>query len=203
MPLSAVVLAGGMVRRPGLSRPRALLQLRERPLVSWTVERVSSVAPDVVVATAHGWAGELQRRLPERVRVVEDELVGFGPLGGLHAGARAARNPWVAVAPSEAPFSSPALYRLLLREARGHRGAIPFVGGTGMYLHAVYSREALIRKIERAIVRGEDEPAAALRGMGLARVGARKIARVDRERRSFVLLSSIAAVRAVEAGARP
>ncbi|MEM2869957.1 MAG: NTP transferase domain-containing protein [Thermoplasmata archaeon] len=199
MNLSMVILAGGTLRKPGSVRLRALLPLKEKPIILWTLEALSRFPDEIIVATAHGWVDELKRRLPRRVRVVEDELVGFGALGGMHVGARAARGRWMAVSPSEAPFSSPEIYKLLLREARGKKGAVPHSGGVRRYLHAVYARDALLARIEKAFLKGESEVSAALKGMGLAVVGPRKLARVDNWARSFVVLKSMDAIRAVEA----
>ncbi|MGQ9583163.1 MAG: NTP transferase domain-containing protein [Thermoplasmatota archaeon] len=198
MRVSAIVLAGGRTRRMG--KPRALLQLKERPLVWWTVRAMSGVAAEVIVTTAHGWVDPIKRLLPQSVRVVEDVFVGLGPLGGLHAGAGAARHRWLAVAPSEAALVRPKLYSLLMREAGGLDGAVPELSGRRMHLYAVYRRSSLASRIDRAISRGESDVGRTLRGMRLARVGARKLDSVDPDRSGFLVLSSLELIRAVESG---
>ncbi len=198
MRASAILLAGGRTRR--LGKPRALLQLKERPLVWWTVKALSGVVDEIIVATAQGWVEPIARALPRRVRVIEDVFIGLGPLGGLHAGARAARHTWVAVAPSEAALIKPGLYRLLIKEARGREGALPTLSGRPMHLHGVYGRDPLLSRIERGISRSESDVAQALRGMRIARVGARRVGDVDPEGSSFLILSNLELIRAVEGG---
>ena len=194
MPRSAVVLAGGWTIFP--AKLRALLPFRGQPVVRWTARAMAGFADDVVVSTSHGCADVLEGVLPRRVRVVEDEFIGLGPLGGLHAGAKAARYDEVAVAPCESPLSSPAFYRLLSRECRNYEGAVPFLKGEAAPYHAVYRKSPLVRALEGAIVNGECGVGAAVAGLRIRRVGAARIGAVGGGKMSLLEFWTPEALRA-------
>jgi len=198
MNCSAVVLAGGRSRRMGSCK--ALEPFRGRPLVHWTVEAMHGLTGDVVVSVSKGWGRQIGAALFGNARIVEDLHPRLGPVGGLEAGFRAASREWVAVAPCDSPLPEPGLYRLLMAEAEGFDGAVPFLDGFPEPLHGVYRRRPMLRSLERVISEGGGSVRDALRLLKFARVGPRKLARADPRRITFWNLSTRRALRLAEKG---
>lgn len=95
-PFSGVVLMGGRSRRMG--RDKACLALLGRTFLQRQVDKLRALGiQDIMVS---GPAGE---PLPY-VRVLEDELPGRGPLGGLYTCLRAARQPRCLVLSVDVPL---------------------------------------------------------------------------------------------------
>lgn len=178
---------------------KALQPFRGRPLVAWTAGAMGAASGDVLVAAATGWARRIGAALPRAVRVVEDSRPGLGPVGGLEAGLRAARNPWVAVAPCDSPLVEPGLYGLLLAEAAGHDAAVPFLDGYPEPLHSVFRKRPTLAALERVISGGGGSVRDALRLLDVRRVGTRKLLGADPLRRSFWNLGTREALRRAEA----
>lgn len=99
-PVSAVILAGGQARRFG-GEDKGLLQLAGRPLAAWVVERLEGHAAEILVNANRNlsvYAGLGHT-------VVPDHLPGHpGPLAGILAAARTAREEWLLSVPCDAPF---------------------------------------------------------------------------------------------------
>jgi len=177
---------------------KALEPFWGRPLVLWAVEAMSLLSADVVVSVSKGWKSRIGTVLPVNALVLEDLHPRLGPVGGLEAGFRAARCAWVAVAPCDSPFPEPGLYRLLLAEARGFDGAVPFVDGFPEPLHGVYRRAPMLRALERVISDGGGSVRDALRLLKYANVGPRKLARADPRGTTFWNLSTRRGLRLAE-----
>jgi molybdenum cofactor guanylyltransferase len=98
--VSAIVLAGGKARRFN-SEDKGLLTLAGRPLAAWVVERLEGLAAEILISAnrnlaAYGALGHT---------VVPDHLPGQpGPLAGLLACARTARESWLLSVPCDTPF---------------------------------------------------------------------------------------------------
>ena len=98
--LSLVIQAGGQSRRMG--QDKALLPFLGRPLVSRVIDRLASLADEVLVTTnqpeAYAFLG-----LP----LLPDLKPGRGALGGLYTAVASAGSPLVAVVACDMPFVSP------------------------------------------------------------------------------------------------
>jgi molybdopterin-guanine dinucleotide biosynthesis protein A len=99
-PVSAVVLAGGQSRRFS-GKDKGLLPLGGRPLVTWVVERLTGNASEILLNANRN----LGRYAALGHTVVADYLPGHpGPLAGILAAARTARQEWLMSVPCDAPF---------------------------------------------------------------------------------------------------
>lgn len=83
--LSGIVLAGGASRRMG--QDKAQLTLLDRTLLQWQAEKLRALGIGDIMISGEGCTA-----LPG-TRVIPDIIPHRGPLGGLHACLRAARNP--------------------------------------------------------------------------------------------------------------
>src|SRR5512134_2976184 len=144
--LTVSIQAGGQSSRMG--EDKALKPFLGRPLIQRVIERLASIADEMIVTTNRPdeYAFLNQRLIP-------DLKPGRGALGGLYTAIASASNPYVAVVACDMPFASAALIEaathLMVQEeadvviAKGEEGYEP--------LHAVYRRETCLPAIEAAI----------------------------------------------------
>lgn len=99
-PVSAVILAGGRARRFN-GEDKGLIHLDGRPLAAWVAERLEGHAAEILInanrnLSAYAALGHT---------VVPDYLPGQpGPLAGILAAARTARQDWLLCVPCDVPF---------------------------------------------------------------------------------------------------
>ncbi|MHB8508581.1 MAG: molybdenum cofactor guanylyltransferase [Candidatus Dormibacteria bacterium] len=134
--LAGLVLCGGHGRRMG--RDKALIPIADTPLVVHVARRLAEVASPVMLAP-----GTVGRYGDLGFHEVTDAAPGSGPLGGLVAGLRAAEGCLLAVAASDMPFVSSALFRLMADEWAQEDAVIPVSEAGIEPLHAVYAPSAL------------------------------------------------------------
>lgn len=144
--LTLVIQAGGASRRMG--RDKALLPFLGKLLIERVIERVSSVADELVVTTNR----------PENyaflgVPLFTDLIPDRGALGGLYTALSVASQPLAAVVACDMPFASAELLawerdQLLASE---YAAAIPVTPSGSEPFHSVYRREACLPAILSAI----------------------------------------------------
>ncbi|HLA06010.1 MAG TPA: molybdenum cofactor guanylyltransferase [Anaerolineales bacterium] len=140
------IQAGGQSSRMG--EDKALKSFLGRPLIQRVVDRLNSIADEIIVTTNRPDAYSFLR-----LRLVTDLKPGRGALGGLYTAIASASHPIVAVVACDMPFASPTLLetaiRLLVEEeadvviAKSEEGYEP--------LHTVYRRDMCLPAIESAI----------------------------------------------------
>ena len=144
--LTVCIQAGGQSSRMG--EDKALKTFLGRPLIQRVVERLSSIADEVIVTTNR----------PDdyaflKLSLFPDLKPGRGALGGLYTAIASARHPIVAVVACDMPFASATLLeaasRLLVMEEVDI--VIPKSEAGYEPLHAVYRRETCLPAIESAI----------------------------------------------------
>jgi molybdopterin-guanine dinucleotide biosynthesis protein A len=144
--LTVVIQAGGQSSRMG--EDKALKSFLGRPLILRVIDRVSSIADEIIVTTNHPAEYEFLN-----LRLTPDLKPGRGALGGLYTAIASATSPLVAVVACDMPFASPMFFEgalsLMVEEAadvviaKTDEGYEP--------LHALYRREACLPAIESAI----------------------------------------------------
>lgn len=135
-PVTGLVLAGGRSSRMG--RNKARLELGGETLIQRAVRRLAEGFPEVMIVG--GNPGEYSDL---GVPVIPDQVPDCGPLGGLHAGLKAARNPYCFLVACDMPFAQPAMAGFFLERGGG---ADVVVGRVGQHLepmHALYHRNCL------------------------------------------------------------
>lgn len=144
--LTICIQAGGQSSRMG--EDKALKTFLGRPLIQRVVDRLSTIADEIIVTTNH----------PEDyaflgLRPIPDLKPGRGALGGLYTAVASAAHPIVAVVACDMPFASATLLeaagRLMVQEEadvvipKSEQGYEP--------LHAIYRRATCLPAIESAI----------------------------------------------------
>ncbi|OGN80681.1 MAG: hypothetical protein A2X23_07420 [Chloroflexi bacterium GWC2_73_18] len=114
-PASGVVLAGGRARRFG--RDKLAEPIGGGPLLHRPIAVLAALCSEVIVAIAPGSAAPALPESGELLWVVRDPIPDGGPLAGLVAGLREAREPLVLVVGGDMPDLRPALLEGLLRRA--------------------------------------------------------------------------------------
>lgn len=144
---TAVVLAGGKGSRLNYAE-KALLKLRGKPILNHIVETLSGCVDEIVVVARDE---EQQKKLHlAGVRIVRDEVLGFGPVAGICSGLKASSFEYSFVVACDMPFIKAEVVDLLFRKAVGYDVAIPYPLEP---LHAVYRRETTLRAAKAAIQR--------------------------------------------------
>jgi molybdenum cofactor guanylyltransferase len=144
---SAILLVGGLSSRMG--RPKALLPFDGEPLVTHLVRRLRKRFDEIVVVAAEG------QELPSLdALVARDEIAECGPIGGLHAGLRAASSDDCFLASCDMPFLNAALAAHLVGELEGRDAVVPIQEGRLQPLHAAYSRK-IADRLRAPIAQGE------------------------------------------------
>lgn len=134
--LTALVLAGGESRRFG--RDKALLELEGRTLLEHVCTAVGAVADEILVIGRDHMPVELAG-----VRALPDDSPGFGPMGGLLTGLRAAKHDLIVATACDLPFISVSMLRQLAQLPPNFDAAVPLWKGLPQPLSAVYRRNVL------------------------------------------------------------
>lgn len=155
--VSVVIQAGGESKRMG--RSKATVPFAGRPLICRLVERLSSVADELIITTNEAENLRfVQDDYPElSIKLVPDVHDYRGALPGVHTALMAASNPYVAIVACDMIFASPALV-VAEAEAMSATGAdvvVPVNKHGFEPFHALYNKEACIPAVEKLLEAGE------------------------------------------------
>jgi molybdopterin-guanine dinucleotide biosynthesis protein A len=146
--LTVCIQAGGQSSRMG--EDKALKTFLGRPLIQRVVDRLTSIADEIIVTTNRP---DDYRFLD--LRLFSDIKPDRGALGGLYTAIASAAHSTVAVVACDMPFASPMLIetmRRLLVDAEREADVIIAKSEEGYEpLHAVYRRDTCLPAIESAI----------------------------------------------------
>jgi molybdopterin-guanine dinucleotide biosynthesis protein A len=185
---SGVVLAGGKSSRMKIDK--GLILLKDKPLVLWTLERLSEIVDEIVVSVPKSPPFDLLRIIGPEITIVKDEEIGLGPIEGMLLSFKKAKGDYVAVAPCDSPFIQTSLYELLFKEAEGRDGAIPVIRGYHEPLIAVYHRKNSITALNRILTAGNFKIIEAYPFLDLKFVDEATIKTVDSNLRSFININT-------------
>ena len=144
---SAVVLVGGEARRAD-GQEKYFFTFDGRTFIERITESLSCITDEIILVARD--PAQCSRFLHlSNVRCITDIRKGIGPIGGLHAGARAAKGDLIFVAACDMPCVNPAVVAHLFDRIGTYDAAIP-CWNREMYepLHAVYRKSALLSYLE-------------------------------------------------------
>lgn len=144
---SAIILVGGQSRR--LGRNKAEVVIAGKSMLERVVGVITPLFDDIVLAGAAAKPPDVGK-----VRVVEDEIPGVGPLGGLYTGLGAVRNPRAFCVACDMPLITRKLIRQLLRTHTEAAAVVFRIGGKLQPLCAIYAK-ALRPLIQQQIEVGD------------------------------------------------
>jgi len=144
--LTVSIQAGGQSSRMG--EDKALKPFLGRPLIQRVVDRLNSIADEIIVTTNRPDAYSFLH-----LRLVTDLKPGRGALGGLYTAIASASHPIVAVVACDMPFASPTLLETAIRFLVEEEADVVIAKSEEGYepLHAVYRRDLCLPAIESAI----------------------------------------------------
>ena len=134
---SAVILAGGRSSRMGSDK--ALLEYSGQPALEYIATQLRGYFSDIVISVNREQCFSVAG-----CRSVTDGLPDFGPLAGISAGLRAARNETVFVIAVDSPKVNFAVIEQLVATLTvNHIAVMPEINGQLEPLYAAYSKRAL------------------------------------------------------------
>jgi molybdopterin-guanine dinucleotide biosynthesis protein A len=185
--VTLLILAGGRGERFGGSK--ALYEVRGRPLLSYLVERVSSLSKRLIISVKSD--PEIYSKLFPDAEIVVDEHEIYAPIVGLMSSLAEVKTDYVAVLPCDSPLVDPELIILLLRRARGRGGAVPiWEDGRIEPLLAVYKTDDLRKSILDCWNKSDLRVRCAIESMDIVYVSMDEIRGVDPELRSFLNINT-------------
>ena len=147
MTRSAVILVGGEARRVnGLEK--YFFTMGGRPFIERLIDSLQKAVDEIIIVAKDPAQCERFSHL-EGVQCVTDIRRGYGPIGGLHAGATAASGEMIFVCACDMPCVSTAVVNRLFELLEDYDAAIPCWNTDMMEpLHAVYRREPLLTYLD-------------------------------------------------------
>jgi molybdopterin-guanine dinucleotide biosynthesis protein A len=142
---SVAILAGGQARRFD-GRDKSALVVDNRTIMDRLLVEAAAISDDVTVVGG--------MTAPAGARHVADRWTGCGPLGGLEAALREAREPEVIVVACDMPLVTAALLQLLLEALGDHDAAVPATERGYHPLCAVYAGRCHAKIVEH-LTRGD------------------------------------------------
>lgn len=144
--MDGLILAGGKSTRMG-GRHKGNLSYQNSTFMERVIQEFRKETDTVWISY-----GQDVRERYEGCRIVTDEYLGCGPIGGIHAGLRMCQGEWMMVAACDMPFLKMELYHFLteaLRQADceeqndtdGYMGVVPVTEGRIHPLAAIYRKK--------------------------------------------------------------
>ena len=191
--LTLAIQAGGESRRMGSDK--ALLPFLERPLILRPLQRLVTLADEVIITANQ----------PEKYRFLgltpfPDLFPGMGALGGLFTALSVSRYPYVAMVACDMPFASLELFAAelaLLRES-GADAVVPQSEAGMEPFHAVYQRTACLPHIRYALQAGMRRVDSWFSEVNICYMGSDEILTHDPERLAFLNINTIEELREAE-----
>lgn len=150
-PISTVVLAGGLARR-FRGDDKGLITLARRPLAAWVTQRLAADTREMMISANRNLALYAALGHP----VVCDYLPGNpGPLAGMLAAGRAARQEWLLGVPCDLPFLPLDLGSRMLAQAQadGH-SLVRAADETGVHFAVMLMHRSLLADLEEYVTAG-------------------------------------------------
>jgi molybdenum cofactor guanylyltransferase len=174
-----------------MGQDKAWMTLDGWRLIERLLYRVLPLADEILLSARDAEAYQsLLRSLPVRGIVVPDQYQGFGPLAGIQAGLRAARNDLSLVVAVDMPFVKAAVIGHMVGVSAGYDGVCPRIydpskrAGALEPLHALYRRSCL-PAIESHLAAGDRQAFCFFPDVRVRYVEPKEIAAFDPDLRSF------------------
>jgi molybdopterin-guanine dinucleotide biosynthesis protein A len=140
---SAVILVGGEARRAN-GQEKYFFTYQGKTFIDRLIASLSQVVDEIILVARDPEQCRRFNRI-EGIRCITDIRTGTGPIGGLHAGALAARGEEIFVSACDMPCVDPRIVTLLFNRIGSYDAAIPRWNADMLEpLHAVYKRSALV-----------------------------------------------------------
>lgn len=143
---SAVILVGGEARRAN-GKEKYFFVYEGRTFIERLIDSLSPVVDEIILVARDPEQCKRFHAIKEvrEIRCITDIRTGIGPIGGLHAGAMAARGDTIFVSACDMPCIETGVVRYLFESLGSFDAAIPSWNFDMIEpLHAVYRRPVLL-----------------------------------------------------------
>lgn len=134
LPMTGIILAGGKSSRMG--RNKAFLEWEGRPLIERTLDIFTSVFAEVLISANNP---ELYSQYD--LKVVPDNFLEMGPMGGLEACLKVAKYEYSFFAACDMPFLEEEVIRFMAAQLGDEKILVPKIQEKIHPLHAFYHRD--------------------------------------------------------------
>ena len=149
--ISGVILAGGSNKRFG-GITKANVVINGETIISRIISTISNLFDEIIIVTNK--PKEFQEFI--QYKIVEDQYLKAGPLGGIHAALKASSEDAIFVFAGDMPFLNKEIISDQINEfsKRQHDVFIPKVDQLIEPLHAIY-RKSVLNHLERFLLEGK------------------------------------------------
>lgn len=169
--ITAVILVGGRSKR--MRSDKWSLALSGQPLLDELIEKFSLLCTEVILAVGAG-----KRPLWTGIKMVEDEVLGQGPLSGILAGLKGSSLEHNLVVSCDMPFVNTDLIKEIMGRAAGNDVVVCESPNGLEPLCALYSK-ACIPHIEAALKRGDRKVVSFFEGVKVEVIAQDEVAKID------------------------
>jgi molybdenum cofactor guanylyltransferase len=181
--MTGLILVGGQSERMG--RAKAMLTFRGETFFARTVSLLQGFCRQIIVVS------RLEQPRPDTpgIKIINDEVPGLGPLGGLVTGLAASGDDWHLVLACDLPLLKPEILQLLIDNTPGVAAVVPRALGRLQPLAAAYS-QACLTPAREALTVGKRSVTALLDRVPVKLLEEAVLRRADEELLSFVNINT-------------
>lgn len=134
--VTGILLAGGKSSRMG--KDKALIKYGEDTFMSASLKKLNKLFDEVIVV-----ADNVEKYHIENVKIIKDIYPKMGPMGGIHAALKVAKNDWIFVIPCDMPLWEPFLVEEILKHRLDYDIVVPIIKGHMEPLFALYNKTCI------------------------------------------------------------
>ena len=134
--VTGILLAGGKSSRMG--KDKALIKYGDETFMSNSLNKLNKLFDEVIVV-----ADNIDKYQMDNVRIIKDIYPGMGPMGGIHAALKAAKNDWIFVIPCDMPLWESFLVEEILKHRLDYDIVVPIINNHMEPLFALYKKTCI------------------------------------------------------------
>ncbi|WP_326909510.1 NTP transferase domain-containing protein [Sedimentibacter sp. MB31-C6] len=134
--VTGILLAGGKSSRMG--KDKALIKYGDETFMSNSLKKLNKLFDEVIVV-----ADNVEKYHIENVKIIKDIYPGMGPMGGIHAALKAAKNDWLFVIPCDMPMWEVFLVEEMLKHRLDNDIVVPLINDHMEPLFALYKKTCI------------------------------------------------------------
>lgn len=131
--ITGIVLAGGKSQRMG--QDKAMVLWRGKTMIDWVIDCIHPLCDEIIVSS--NTLGDCYKGF----QVVSDNFKNIGPIAGIEAGLKAAKNPITLIVSCDTPLLPTELFSFILSKHQGFQISLASHNGINEPMIGVYSKE--------------------------------------------------------------
>ncbi len=134
--VTGILLAGGKSSRMG--KDKALIKYGNETFMSNSLKKLHKLFDEVIVV-----ADNIEKYNIENAKIIQDIYPKMGPMGGIHAALKEAKNDWIFVIPCDMPMWEPFLVEEILKHRLDYDIVVPLINDHMEPLFALYKKTCI------------------------------------------------------------